>query len=79
MLSTVLSESELRKEARATASTPEEDVALAELAQAEVAAKDGDGPSVLGHLARAGRWALQIAQTIGVPVAVKALESAIGN
>ena len=51
----------------------------AELAKAGDAAKQGDGPKVLGHLARAGEWALQIAVAIGVPVAVKALEAALGS
>lgn len=70
----------VRAEARARASgTPQEDVALAELAKAEVAAEQGDGPTAFAHLARAGRWALSVAQAIGVPVAVRALESAIGT
>jgi hypothetical protein len=70
----------VRTEGRAAASgAPEEDMALAELAKAEVAAEKGDGPTALGHLARTGKWALGIAQAIGVPVAVKALEIAIGG
>ena len=74
---------ELRKvydEGRVSASgTSGEEMAVAELAKAEDAAKQGDGPRVLGHLARAGEWALRIAVAIGVPVAVKALEAAIGS
>jgi hypothetical protein len=70
----------VRDEARSSASgAPEEDLALAELANAEVAAKQGDGPTALGHLARAGQWALGIAQAISVPVAIKALETAMGG
>lgn len=70
----------VRDRGRMSASgTLEDDVALAELAKAETAAKQGDGPRVLGHLARAGEWVLRIAVDIGVPVAVKALETAIGS
>jgi hypothetical protein len=69
----------VRDSGRVSASgTPEEDVALAELAHAEIAATNGDGSKALSHLARAGQWALRIAVTIGVPVAVKALEAALG-
>ena len=69
----------VRDTGRASASgAPEEDMALAELANAEIAAKQGDGPRALSHLARAGQWALGIAVAISVPVAVKALETAIG-
>ena len=70
----------VRDRARASATgTPEHDVALGELANAEMAAGQGDGPKTLSHLARAGKWALRIASEIGVPVAVKAIEMAIGN
>jgi hypothetical protein len=70
----------VREIARASASgTPDQDVALGELANAEVAAGKGDGPRALSHLARVGQWALCIAREIGVPVAVKAIETAIGK
>jgi len=61
-----------------TSGAPEEDMALAELAKAEIAAKEGDGPKALGHLAQAGQWALRIAVAIGVPVASEALKRAMG-
>ena len=70
----------VRDMARTSASgTPDQDVALGELANAEMAAEQGDGPKALSHLARAGQWALRIASEIGVPVAVKAIEAAIGR
>jgi hypothetical protein len=70
----------VRDKGRAAASgSPEEDMALAELANAEVAAQQGDGPRALSHLARAGQWALRIAVAVGVPVAVKAIQTAIGS
>lgn len=72
--------SKVRGTARAHASgAPEDDVALAELANAEVAARQGDERKALQHLKRAGEWALHIAADIGVPVAVKAIETAIGS
>ncbi len=68
----------VRMRARALASgAPEEDVALAEVANAEVAAQQGDGPRALGHLAKAGAWIADVARQIGVPVAIKALESSV--
>ena len=70
----------LRDKARGSSSgTPDQDVALGELANAEVAAEQGDGPKALSHLARAGQWALSVAREIGVPVAIKAIEMAIGS
>jgi hypothetical protein len=70
----------VRETARgSTSGDPEEDVTIGELAQAEVAAKQGDGSRVLRHLAGAGQRALDIAVAIGVPVAIKAIETAIGG
>ena len=71
---------ELRIEVRRRATgAADEDVALGALANAEIAAKDGDGPGTLEHLRRAGKWIIDVARDIGVSVAVKALESAIGG
>jgi hypothetical protein len=70
----------VRDTARASSiGTPDQDVALGELANAEVAARQGDGSKALSHLAHAGQWALRIANEIGVPVAIKAIEMAIGS
>jgi hypothetical protein len=44
---------------------------------AEKAAIQGDGLAVLKHLKRAGRWALDVAEKIGVAVAVEALKRAM--
>ena len=69
----------LRANIRSSATgTPEEDLALAEIARAEVLAKDGNGPGMLEHLAQAGKWALDVAEKVGLPIAVKALEAALG-
>jgi hypothetical protein len=68
----------VRERARALSSgAPEEDVAMAEVANAELAAQDGNGPRALSHLAKAGAWILDVARQIGVPVAIGALESTL--
>jgi hypothetical protein len=69
----------LRSEMRSTSGgSPEEDVALSELAQAEIAAKKSEGPAVMVHLAQAGRLALDVAKSIGVEIAAKAIGVAMG-
>jgi hypothetical protein len=47
---------------------------LLELARAAGAAKDGDGPGALAHLARAGRWVLRAAREVGVDVAAGVIQ-----
>jgi hypothetical protein len=70
----------VREKGRTLASgTPEDDLALAEVANAELAAQQDDGAKAMSHLARAGQWALDIAKQVGVPIAIKALESAMSS
>jgi len=68
----------LRKEMKLQATEPGDDVAVAEVAQAEEAAKAGDATKAQTHLARAGKWALQTATALGVALAVAAIKSAGG-
>ena len=68
----------LRAAMKEKSTEPEHDIAVAEVASAEVAAAQGDGPKVLEHLARAGRWALSVAVAIGTAVAAAAIKTAIG-
>lgn len=68
----------LRAAMRAEASDPEHDIAIGEVAAAEKAAREGNGPIVLEHLRKAGGWALDIATTIGVGVATAALKTSLG-
>jgi hypothetical protein len=78
-LSVLASElSELRARLKEEAMDPDHDIAVGEVASAERAAREGDGPTVLEHLAKAGQWALDVATRIGVPVAVAALKTALG-
>jgi len=70
---------ELRQKAKATSSGEvEQDLAIGALASAEKAAAAGDGPKALDYLRQAGQWILDLAKSIGVPVATKALQAAMG-
>ena len=70
---------ELRNEAKGMSSGDvEHDLAIGALASAEKAASNGDGPKALEYLREAGQWVLEVAKTIGVPVATKALAAALG-
>lgn len=69
---------QLRPALKAAATTAEEDVAVGEIALAEVAAKQKDGPKALAHLKNAGLWALGVAEKIGVGVATTAIKTAMG-
>ena len=60
------------------ATEPEHDVAIGDIAKAEKAAKEGDGPKVLEYLKAAGKWALDIAIKVGSSVASAAITKAIG-
>jgi hypothetical protein len=70
--------SRLRQEMKKLAAEPEEDVAVGQVAIAEKAAKDGDPKGVSEALKGAGKWALSVAEKIGVGVATQALKSALG-
>ena len=66
---------EMRRLARGD---PEQDVSVAEVAQAEISAKSDDGPSVIKHLGKAGLWALDVAKSIGTEIAAAAIKAALG-
>lgn len=67
----------LRLALRAEVTTAEDDVAVGEVALAEVAASQNDESKALRHLKNAGKWALSVAEKIGVGVATSAIKSAI--
>jgi hypothetical protein len=69
---------QLRVALRQRAQTAEEDGAVYAVAQAEVAAKKGEGPKALEHLNMAGKWALDVAKSIGVTIAAAAIRAALG-
>ncbi|MBI1333370.1 MAG: hypothetical protein GC165_10880 [Armatimonadetes bacterium] len=68
---------QLRRSARLEASEVEHDHAVAELASAEKATREGDAPTALGHLKNAGQWALEVAEKIGVPLVLEVLKKSI--
>ncbi|MDO9714220.1 pentapeptide repeat-containing protein [Paracraurococcus lichenis] len=57
--------------------TREQDKAIGAVADAEEAAAKGDGQAALGYLKSAGKWALGVAEKIGVAVATEALKRAM--
>jgi hypothetical protein len=70
--------SRLRKELKHRSDhAPEQDVAIAAIAKAEVAAGKGDEGEVTHWLSQAGKWALDVATELGVAVAAAAITKAI--
>jgi len=51
---------------------------IGEVAQAEAAAKQGDGPRALEHLSKTGEWVLEVAQSMTATVAAAAISAALG-
>jgi hypothetical protein len=68
----------LRSAMRQQASSPDQDLAVAEVGQAMIAAEGGNEKGVWSHLKGAGNWALTVATSIGTSVASTAIKSAIG-
>lgn len=63
------------------ATSPEDYTAIGVIAQAETAAKQGEGPLIskaISTLGAAGTWVLGIAKDIGVPLAIAELKSHLG-
>lgn len=69
----------LRLKLRDEATETEHYSSMGEIASAESCAKKGDGPGALEYLSKAGKWALDIAEKIGVPVATEALKIAVSG
>lgn len=68
----------LREELKKEPLSPEQDVSVGAVAAAEMAAQNGDGATALENLAKAGTWVLEVAQKVGVAVAVAASKAALG-
>jgi hypothetical protein len=69
---------QLRAELGKQAKSPEEFESATAIAKAEAAAQNGEGSSVFEHLKSAGKWALETATSIGIPVAIQAIKAALG-
>lgn len=68
----------LREAMKSSDGNIEGDIAIGEIAQASMAAAAGDEETTKGHLAKAGGWALGVANSIGAAVAAAAIKTAIG-
>ena len=68
----------LRSALRTRSSTADQDIAVGVIAEAERAAKQGDGQTAIASLASAGKWALQVAQEIGTNLAAEVLKKSLG-
>ncbi|WP_295792053.1 hypothetical protein [Mucilaginibacter sp.] len=70
--------SELKKDLLLQAKSGEDYAAIANVASAEEASKQGDGSRTMQFLAKAGNWALDTATKIGVTLAAAVLKDSIG-
>jgi hypothetical protein len=57
---------------------PEQDLAISDVARAELAAKSGDGPKALEYPRHVGSWALDIAKSLDAEVVVATITRATG-
>jgi len=69
---------QLKQELKKTAQSPDQYRFLAEVAEAEAAARAQDGLKVVEHLRMAGQWAFDAAQEVGVDAAADLIKKAIG-
>jgi hypothetical protein len=69
---------QLRKALKEEPDSVERDKAIGLVADAEEAAKEGDAPTTLERLAKAGKWVLGVAERIGTTVAAAAIKTALG-
>jgi len=68
----------LRLKLKEEAKTPENDLSIGNIAGAESSAKKGDGPKAFEYIQKAGKWALDIACEISVPLATEVLKKLLG-
>ena len=69
---------DLQGRLKVDANEPEEYEAIADVGRAEAAARRGDGPGALRHLAAAGRLVLDVGAKIGAELAVAASKAGLG-
>jgi hypothetical protein len=68
----------LRREMKQIANGPEQDVAIGQIAAAEVAAQNGDASSVARHLRNVGKWVGDFATKVGAKIAAEAIMKSMG-
>lgn len=69
---------QLRETMRQHASNEEHDISIGEVAAAQKAAAVGDGPKTISHLQKAGSWAFDISNKVGIGVATAAVKNMLG-
>ncbi len=69
----------LRKALKNESNSPEEDIAIASVAFAEISARNGDKSGLLTNLKSAGKWVFDVATKIGISVTAKVIEGLIGE
>lgn len=66
----------LRETLQESAKSAEEFSEIGAIANAEIQAKKGNGPKALSELAKVGKWTLNVAEKIGIGVAIAAIKVA---
>jgi hypothetical protein len=56
----------------------EQDQAVGKIADAEQAAKSGDGADVIRHLKSAGKWVLDVSTNLGTNIATELIKKSMG-
>ena len=70
--------STLREALKAKSSTIEQDQAIGKIADAEQAAKSGDGTDVIKHLKSAGKWVLGVSTNLGTNIVTELIKKSMG-
>ena len=70
--------SSLRKTLKDKSHSIEQDQAVGKIADAEQAAKSGDGASVIRHLKSAGKWVLDVSTNLGTNIATELIKKSMG-
>lgn len=70
--------STLRTALKGRASEPEHDMAVGVIAEAEVAAKQGNGQKALAGLKKAGKWTWEVATDIGTTLVAEVIKKQMG-
>jgi len=70
--------SDLREALKTKSRTIEQDQAVGKIADAEQAAKKGDGPGVIKHLKTVGKWVLDVSTSLGTNIATELVKKSMG-
>lgn len=70
--------SDLRETLKAKSHTIEQDQAVGKIADAEQAAKSGDGPGVIKHLKGIGKWVLEVSTNLGTNIVTELIKKSMG-